>query len=298
MKTYQIFSFVLLFFFASCATNKDNLSKRTGASLGLDGNDLTISKVTKTSSSLTWNVQSETGQCFACSSDSFAKNVYCQEKDCRSGKNIAANTKKSKQESSIKRNTPKKASNHTSETKVSYEIAQQSTGYTEAQVEARMKELLQAQERKQQTALKEQQIAYEAKLERERHLRQEAENEALLRQNELDALRLAHPEQKHVRTENIEYEKDQIVQHMSSMQYFIQIASLSQFPSSAPFEKAASFGAVYHVFTTSHKVRVGYFDNEAHARLVLEQIRQAGFTDAFLVEDVFDMSTYTLLLGA
>ena len=82
--------------------------------------------------------------------------------------------------------------------------------------------------------------------------------------------------------------------------YFIQLASLSKPGGNLEqFKAVVEFGNVYRVKKTStYKIRLGYFYGEQEAKSVLAQVRQKGFRDAFIVEDVLDIKELELLVSS
>jgi hypothetical protein len=86
----------------------------------------------------------------------------------------------------------------------------------------------------------------------------------------------------------------------SSMVYFIQLASFSTTRGNvAKFKKLVSYGNVYRVKkSNSFKIRLGYFQGKEEAKSILTQVKQAGFRDAFIVEDVLNVKELELLVSS
>src|SRR5690606_30982202 len=68
--------------------------------------------------------------------------------------------------------------------------------------------------------------------------------------------------------------------------YYIQIAALAKHSDITPFSDLKMYGdLVVHDDAMYSKVRVGTFETDAEARLVLNRLRAGGYPDAFVVKD-------------
>jgi hypothetical protein len=82
--------------------------------------------------------------------------------------------------------------------------------------------------------------------------------------------------------------------------YFVQLGAFGmQNKGYDRFSKASKFGDVYKVFVgQAVKIRIGWFDSEETARLVMAQVRREGFPDAFVVGEVVSTSQVELIYSS
>lgn len=86
----------------------------------------------------------------------------------------------------------------------------------------------------------------------------------------------------------------------SSNVYFIQLASLSSTRGNVKrFKNLVEYGNVYRVKkANSYKIRLGYFYGREEAQTILTQVKNAGFEDAFIVEDVLNIKELELVISS
>ena len=83
----------------------------------------------------------------------------------------------------------------------------------------------------------------------------------------------------------------------SNKSYFVQLGAFGpQSKGFDKFSKASKFGDVYKVIIgQAVKIRIGWFDTEEAAKMVLNQVRKEGFPDAFIVGEVVSPSQVELI---
>ncbi len=79
--------------------------------------------------------------------------------------------------------------------------------------------------------------------------------------------------------------------------FFVQIASISKYNNNfSVYQKASTLGNVYKMYKDGTvKIRVGYYGNREDAKKILTQLKQNGFSDAFITHDVLNVGEIELI---
>lgn len=81
--------------------------------------------------------------------------------------------------------------------------------------------------------------------------------------------------------------------------YFIQVAAIFQDRVNlAPFSKLSKYGNLYKVFkSNSTKIRLGYYSNRSEAESILRNVREIGYSDAFIAHEPLDVHEIQLAVS-